>query len=69
MQEYEPLDCIAMKGEIQARLAEKWRDLSDDQIRAEISRELESSQEPLAQWWRRADVRQPATTTLGPSDA
>jgi len=53
-----PLDCIAMKDEIQARLAKKWQGLSDGEIRASITHDLETSEDLLALWWRRSQVRE-----------
>jgi len=47
-----------MKDEIQARLAKKWQGLSDGEIRASITHDLETSEDLLALWWRRSQVRE-----------
>ena len=46
------LDCIKMKDGIQARLAEKWKGLSDEEVRQLIRDDLETSDDLLARWWR-----------------
>lgn len=46
-------DCIAVKDEVQAKLAGKWRGMTDEEIRAATRRELETSGDDLARWWRR----------------
>ena len=53
MSKDKPFDCIAMKDEIQARLAKEWEGLTDDQIRDRIRHNLETSDDMLARWWRK----------------
>lgn len=47
------IDCIRLKDEIQARLRKNWEGLSDAEIRERINRDLDTSEEPIAVWWRR----------------
>lgn len=49
----EKFDCIEMKDEIQAKLRKEWESLTDKEIRDRIRRNLETSQSPIARWWRR----------------
>ena len=46
-------DCVKMKDEIQRKLRERWKNLSEGEIREQMRRDLETSQSPIAQWWRR----------------
>jgi len=46
-------DCVKMKDEIQARLRKEWEGLTDEQIRERIRQNLDTSNEPLAVWWRK----------------
>jgi len=52
MNKDKPFDCIAVKDEIQARLAGKWHGLTDDEIRDLIRHDLDTSDDLLARWWR-----------------
>ncbi len=52
-----PFDCVDMKNAIQRDLAKEWKGLSDEEIRRRIHRRLETSDDPLARWWR--SVRDP----------
>ena len=45
-------DCVKMKNDIQARLAEEYRGLTDEQIRERIRRKLARSKSPVARLWR-----------------
>lgn len=58
-------DCLKLKDEIQAKLLEEWRGLSDEQVRERIQRELESSSEPIAKSWRRQRTPRTATEVRG----
>lgn len=53
MSDKSEIDCIKLKDEIQARLRRKWEGLSDAEIRERIDRDLDTSEEPIAVWWRR----------------
>lgn len=50
-------DCIAMKDRIQAELLREWEGLSDAEIRIRIQHDLETSDTPVARWWRRIAKR------------
>ena len=52
-------DCVEMKYALQRRMLEKWRGLSDDEIRSRFEREIESSNDPLARWWKSIRDRKP----------
>lgn len=45
-------DCVEMKREIQRELAEKYEGLTWDQRIEAMQRRLETSNDPLAKWWR-----------------
>ncbi len=45
-------DCVEMKNAIQAKLREKHAGLSDEEIARQRRRWLETSDDPLARWWR-----------------
>ena len=45
-------DCVAMKNRIQAKLAEEYRGLTDQQVRRRIRRKLASSKSPIGRLWR-----------------
>lgn len=47
-------DCVKMKNDIQARLAEEYRGLTDEQIQERIHHKLATSNSPVAQLWRKA---------------
>ncbi|MGQ9651044.1 MAG: hypothetical protein ACUVXJ_13120 [Phycisphaerae bacterium] len=47
-------DCVKMKNDIQARLAEQHRGLTDEQIREQVHRQLSTSNSPIARLWREA---------------
>lgn len=53
MNDKNEIDCIRLKDEIQARLRKSWEGLSDAEIRERIERDLDTSEEPIAVWWRR----------------
>ncbi len=54
----EHFDCVKMKDELQARLRHEWEGLSDEAIRERIRQRLETSDTPIARWWRRVRARQ-----------
>lgn len=45
-------DCVEMKNNIQRLLRERYKGMSAEQIREHVQRELETSQTPIAKWWR-----------------
>ena len=48
-----PFDCVEMKNRIQAALAEKYAGLSDQERFERIERELNTSDDEVARWWRK----------------
>jgi hypothetical protein len=46
------LDCMAMKDRVQAELLKEHAGKTDEQIRAERQRALETGEDPVARWWR-----------------
>ena len=58
MKKKKTFDCVEMKYELQRRTREKWRGLSDEEIRARFERQTESSDDELARWWRQVRSRQ-----------
>jgi hypothetical protein len=57
MNDKKEIDCIRLKDEIQAQLRKNWEGLSDAEIRERINRDLDTSEEPIAVWWRRIRER------------
>jgi hypothetical protein len=45
-------NCVQMKNELQARMAERYKGLSDEEIARRRREWLEKSDDPLAKWWR-----------------
>ncbi len=45
-------DCVEMKNAIQRELLEQWAGLSDQEVRDRMRHHLETSQSPIARWWR-----------------
>ncbi len=45
-------DCIEMKNTIQKTLLDRWKDMGGDEIRRQLREELQTSQSPIARWWR-----------------
>ena len=52
MKKTKTFDCVEMKNKIQARLAEEYRGLTDEERRRKIAHELASSDDPVARKWR-----------------
>ena len=46
-------DCVEMKREIQARLAEKYKGMSDEERFTQLKCELMTSDDTIAKWWRK----------------
>ncbi len=55
-------DCLKLKDEIQAKLRKEWQGLTDEQIRERIRHDLDTSEEPLAVWWRDVTSRRAAAS-------
>lgn len=47
-----PFDCVAVKDAIQAKLRQKQEGLSDEQVLRRRRQWLETSDDPVARWWR-----------------
>ena len=60
MSKVKQFDCVEMKNEIQRKLREKQKGMSDHEIREGFLRELETSDSSIARWWRRVRERQAA---------
>jgi hypothetical protein len=43
-----------MKDAVQAKLAAEWQGLTDEEVRARVRHDLETSDSIVARWWRRA---------------
>lgn len=52
MSKNKTFDCVQMKNELQASLAKKYEGLSDQEIARRRKEWLETSDNPLAKWWR-----------------
>ena len=46
-------DCVAMKNDIQKRLYEERKGMTPQEVKAAIEEKLDTSQAPIAQWWRK----------------
>ena len=46
-------DCVEMKNQIQQKLHEQRKGMSDEEIEAQIEQKLRTSQSPAAKFWRR----------------
>jgi hypothetical protein len=55
-----PFDCVEMKSRVQARLAEEFAGLTDDQVRRRLAEELTEGDDPVARKWRALTARRPA---------
>jgi hypothetical protein len=65
MPEPKSFDCVEMKNAIQARLREKYAGLTDVEIESRRRHWLETSDHPLARWWRAIDAtRRRAESTV-----
>ncbi len=54
-----------MKDELQAKVRERYAGMSDDEMLARINERLETSDDPLAQKWRKLkDMSAPGTTRV-----
>ena len=52
MSKAKDFDCVEMKNAIQQELLKQRAGLSDEEVRVRIRHELETSQSPIARWWR-----------------
>ncbi len=70
MREPKSFDCVEMKNAIQAQLIEEQEGLTDAEIAKRRSEWLESSDSPVAQWWRSVRAAQEhriRSSNAGPS--
>lgn len=63
MNKAKQFDCVEMKNEIQRKLREKHKGMTEEDIRRRFLHEMESSDSPVARWWRTVRDRQAAGTT------
>ena len=63
MSQAKKFDCVEMKNEIQRKLREQQKGMTDEEIRRQFLHEMETSDSPVAQWWRTVRDRQVAGTT------
>ena len=47
-----PFDCVAMKNAIQAKLRKEQEGLTDEEVLRRRREWLETSNDPVARWWR-----------------
>jgi hypothetical protein len=52
MKKNKEFDCVEMKNAIQAKIRKENEGLSDEEIARRRREWLETSDDPLAQWWR-----------------
>jgi len=64
MRDSKAFDCVRMKNEIQAKLARERRGLSDEEVLDLINHDLETSDSPLAQLWRRIERMESAKKSV-----
>ena len=62
MKQPKSIDCVRMKDEIQARLAERNRGLSDEAITRRLRRWPATADDPIAKLWRTASAGTKAPT-------
>ena len=46
-------DCVEMKDQLQEEFRKRYQDLDDKKLRAQISSELNTSENPLALFWKK----------------
>ena len=63
MPQEKTFDCVEMKNRIQAEIARENEGLTDDERRARLRHELETSDDPLARKWREWKALAPSATT------
>lgn len=57
MNKTKTFDCIKFKEETQARLIREYKGLTHEQIIRRMRRKLETSNSPIAQFWRKLQAR------------
>jgi hypothetical protein len=50
-------DCVELKNKIQEKLYKKYRNLTDEERQALINQKLETSDSPIAVFWRQNVLR------------
>jgi len=58
MNKTKTFDCIKFKEETQARLIREYKGLTHEQIIRRMRRKLETSDSPIAQFWRELQARE-----------
>ena len=59
MKKSKTFDCVRMKDDIQEELLSQWQGLSDAEVVQKIRSGLDTSDSPLAAWWRHLNMTQP----------
>jgi hypothetical protein len=68
MKKAKRFDCVQMKNDIQAAMLRKYRGMTDDEIQADIERQLATSDSPVAKLWRQAVAQaEPAKVAEAPA--
>jgi hypothetical protein len=68
MKKAKRFDCVQMKNDIQAAMLRKYRGMTDDEIQADIERQLATSDSPVAKLWRQAAPQaEPANVAEAPA--
>ena len=60
MKKKKAFDCVEIKNDVQAKLRTEFAGLSDEEERARITRELETSDDVVARKWRKLRQHQQA---------
>lgn len=64
MKQAKTFDCIDMKQAAQAQRAKEYAGLSDQEIAGRIQDELDTSDHPVAVWYRKVMARRPKTASV-----
>ena len=56
MERKKGFDCVEMKNRIQGKLLREREGMSDEEVRSEDERRLQTSNTSIARWWRRLDA-------------
>jgi hypothetical protein len=55
-------DCVRMKDDIQEPLLSQWEGMSDAEVIRTINRDLDTSESPVAVWWRSIERKHSAVS-------
>ena len=59
MKKQQAFDCVEMKNAIQRQLREERSGMTDKQQREALREKLDTSQSPVAVWWRKIRAEKP----------